>query len=311
MATLCELRKIGGFSDLEGRPSTRAIGSAQSIAGGSSGSANIIGMKNDRVSRGHPSLLLDIIETMFLAKNDPSSAILQKRLMDHKSLCEMVTSCVPMHDITKEFDFAMVSATHSIALVAQMITGLNFILARHGKLRAARAYIEPEPDIAGAHSTRNAKNVRVPQSIIGLIESCCARMSELHAKTDLLLASASLLNADNIIARNYEEHEKFSSRISREAQELCDDKLASLIKDGIDCGTLDESSLCDQRTTVAPSEARTADKYIAQSILAARIVQNIEEYISNLNDDIKKIKMALDIVTAQCAVSMSNLAVIA
>ena len=241
MATLQTLRKIGGFAELE------------------------------RAQRGHPALLLDIIETMALINSNPDDPTIKARMEQEQDLSISVLNCAPIRDICAELDASLDALSRAIGATAQALAGLNFILARSGRLCAVRAYIEPEA---------SKKEGGCADSPI------MAHMRAYYART-----------------RDALERER---RISDCAATSCGNQMESARA---------VEPPCARATTIAQlialDSARAPNEYLARMIASARAAQELEEYFASLLNVIKKAKMALDLIFAQCAVLMSSRAMIA
>jgi hypothetical protein len=295
MATLHELRKFGGFADLEQRE--RKVANVQSDDDthfGSVlrtdehvGSAEVRPDASRAMMRGHPSLLLDIIETMMLVKSDPDSEVLRDKLQSSATLSvdQLVADSEPVRVICIELDDAIKSAENALAVARKMLRAATFVLARADKLRAVGAYIKPR-----RHSSRNrdggsgAKALCVDSPLADIIAARHSRIQELCQEVLPLFSAAALTSGVSISIED---------------------------KPPPPCATLSEIEQLIEEHSKATTEVSAVDSHLRKSILVARIAQLIEAYVNSLKEYVKKIKDGLDLVFAQCAVLMSSRAVIA
>jgi hypothetical protein len=250
--TLEALRKVGGFTELE------------------------------HAQRAHPSLLLDIIETMAIAKSDPANADLKSRAKQEnaRDLNDLVIESAPIREARARLDALLATIARASEDVAQATMGLNFILARSGHLCAVRA-------MQGAATPR--KTLRNPpaneqfRATLILMRDYYVQTCATLERTQNLLASAATSCNTRATPRD----------LARTVEPPCARASAIAQLPPVDNG------------------AQPVDTYIARSILVARVALIFEEYLAGLIARAKKSKQYLDLAFAQCAVLMSNRAMIA
>lgn len=271
------LRQIDGFADLERRGDFAAQVST-SLHGPNSFQGSSIGSIPKRTN---PGLLLEIIETMVLSKNDPHSKDLQQRISVAKSFDDMVKTAIESLDVRLELERAIVDVKKAIDTIDRIQIGLNFILARQDKLRIVRCpakrNISPIGQDDQLDSSSNtailAKYMHIVQN---LFESAESTLNTLAICQEMAVGLPAI-DIDEPPVINMSEPANLSPFVA------------------------------SQDDAIRPD----IDKYISRAIKAARIAQDVEDYLIYLFEIVQKIRSNLDIAFAQCAVLMSKRATMA
>jgi len=290
---LSELRKMGGFAELEGNTPRhqRAIDDSDfgARAGGAASSKRAGG-----ANRSHPALILDIMEMMLAHQSEPDNADLVARIKRDAAqpLAALVLECAPVRDSSRDLTATLAQATRAIDAMACILTSLNFSLARGGKLCAVRARIEPPREHHGRAApprdvtTSSALADCEPIARAMLQQSKSAR--ELRRDAQLILSCVAMTIATHRaqpVAHHFDDRpEPPCARIS---------EIIQIVENGA-------------RPDAPPAAAHNAEEAIARAILVARIAHIFEDYAASLREYVQKIKMHLDLAYAQCAVLINN-----
>lgn len=281
METLRELRKFGGFTELEHQHTNTIEGS------GKSHGRHKAARKQSWPKRVHPTILLEIIETMILAKNDPKDPILRQRLDEAQPPTEMLSNMIAGLDIPNELDKEIKRAHSLVHLIFEMSLGLNFILARSGRLRIVKVSNDFD---ALTHAIKQAATKPTPAathytSVADLITTYQDQIDNLLEIAAILLSNLVVCNCHNNVPTNSlpnPDNLPAEPDISLKELTARDNKISNPL-----------------------------DQYLMRTIHIAKVAHNVEDYLIALRDFTKKICNTLNISLAQCVVLMSSLAMIA
>lgn len=271
------LRQIDGFADLERRGDFTSAQVSTSSHGSNSFQGSSIGSIPKRTN---PDLLLEIIETMILSKNDPQSKDLQQRISVVKSFDDMVKTAIESLDVRLELERAIVDVNKAIDTIDRIQIGLNFILARQDKLRIVR-----RPAKRNVSPTKQDDQPDSSSNTISILAKYMRDVQNLFENAESTL---------NTLA-------------------ICQEMVIGLPAIDIDEPPVINMDEPANLSPLAPQDATLPDidKYLSRAIKAARIAQDVEDYLIYLFEIVQKIRGNLDIAFAQCAVLMSKRAIMA
>ena len=267
MNTLHELRKVGGFADLEG---LRTEGSAIQIP----------------KRRAHPTLLLEIIETMILAKTDPQNPLLLSRLDEGQAFDQTLENSLKLLDVNRELEAEIQRVLRLMQIVKRLYMGLNFILARSGRLKVVKVDSTASPTPLIPHLDEHMK-------ISDRLDVYREYVSRLIPQVHSLLE---MIKVDSQRIPGFEVESDGGDNGDDSPLSSLPDPLVINLKDPVDSTSKNDNPL---------------DKYLQRAIRAARIAQSVENYSSDLLSVVKKLYSNLELAYAQCAVLISSRAMIA
>lgn len=167
MTTLDELRKIGGFTEIENPHNSH---------------------------RCHPDLLLDIIEAMMISRSDPTNETLLAKIKARKgqSIEQQIAESAPVREGLRELDMVLDNGAQAIKIAQRMLTCANFTLARIGKLRTVRAATEVSESLeigtTGASGAKDGSGATgAGDDIIELLQERAKRVLSLDRQSQSVL----------------------------------------------------------------------------------------------------------------------------